>query len=73
MVKPRKLDINPCLEEVGYGTVQADYREVHGRMYYRADEMDAYLKDLTDRILDLEAKLRHFQRNTYEREALDMS
>lgn len=55
MTKPVKLDIEPCLEDVGYGAVQADYREVNGRTYYRVEEMDPCLRKLADQIAALKA------------------
>jgi tryptophan 2,3-dioxygenase len=49
------------------GIVKSSYTEEQGlpgwKNYYREEEMDAYPKTLTEKILDLEAKLRHYQRN----------
>lgn len=76
MDKPKTITIIPYSINLN-GEAESSYTEEQGlpgwKNYYRKEEMDAYLKTLTDRILDLEAGLRHCQRNQYERDALDLS
>lgn len=76
MDKPKTVTVIPYAVKVN-GISESSYTEEQGlpgwKNYYRKEEMDAYVKTLTDQILDLEAKLRHYQRNQFERDALDLS